>query len=143
MVAGASGPPLTEIGVTFSTVPAGETVIANEAEIEVLAIDVAVTVATEVVVTVAGAVYVTEVVVAALNAPTPESDQLTPSPVESLVTVATMSTTPLALTDAELGERETVTARPEGVPLLPQPTRNPRVPTKTITKKLRTLSSLL
>jgi hypothetical protein len=47
---------LTEIGTTFAVVPAGETVIGNEAFTVGLAIEVATTVATEVVVTVAGAV---------------------------------------------------------------------------------------
>jgi len=73
----------------------------------------------------------------------PESDQLTPLPLESLETVATMFTTPFALTDALFGESEIVIGTPTGVPLPPHPTRNPRVPTKAKTKKLRTLSSLL
>jgi hypothetical protein len=78
-----------------------------------------------------------------LSVPTPESDQLTPALLESLATVATTFTTPLALTLAEVGDSAIVMAIPEGVPLLPHPARNPRVPTKTKTKKLRTLSSLL
>jgi hypothetical protein len=83
------------------------------------------------------------VLVWALSVPTPESVQVTPLPLESLVTVATTFTTPLAFTDAVLGESEIVIAMPAGVPLLLHPTSNPRIPTKTKTKKLRTLSSLL
>jgi hypothetical protein len=47
---------LTEIFTTLAVVPAGETVIGNEAVTEVSATDVATTVATEVAVTLAGAV---------------------------------------------------------------------------------------
>jgi hypothetical protein len=49
-------PRFTEIGTTLAMVPAGETVIGNEAVTAELALEVATTVATDVVVTVAGAV---------------------------------------------------------------------------------------
>jgi hypothetical protein len=64
-------------------------------------------------------------------------------PLESLATLAVMFTLWLAVSDALLGVSVTEIATPDGVPLLPHPTRNPRVPTKIKTKKLRTLSSLL
>jgi hypothetical protein len=90
---------------------------------------------------------VTEVAVCLLNVPTPEdgeTDQVTPLPLESLE--RTIFRFWPALTNALVGESAIVTGTPTGVGVLllfPQPTRNPRVPTKTNTKKLRTLSSLL
>jgi hypothetical protein len=134
---------LTEIGATLAIEPAGDTTIGVEAVTEELATDVATTVASDVPATVAGTVYVTEVELWPLKVPGPLSDQFTPALVVSLTTVATMFTVWPALSESLVGESEIVTARPDGVPLLPHPTRIPRVPTKTKTKKLRTLSSLL
>jgi hypothetical protein len=63
---------------------------------------------------------------------------------ESFATVATIFTTPPSLRDALVGESAMVIGMPDGVPLPPHPTRNPRVPTiAKAKKKLRTLSSLL
>ena len=105
--------------------------------------EVAVTVASESLATLFGAVYVTEVKALLLNVPGPESDQVTPLPLESADNV--MFNDLPALRYALAGESVSVAATPTGVcvPLLPHPIVTARVPTKAKTDKLRTVSSLL
>jgi hypothetical protein len=134
-----TGPPSTEIGCTLDEVPDGETVIWIDAVAAELAIDVAVTETTCVVVTDVGALYTTEVVVAPLSVPTPDKVQFTPWLLESLLTTAVIVEVPPALIDCEEAVKDTLIVNPEGVLLPPpQPTSNPNVATTANPKKLRT-----
>jgi hypothetical protein len=93
--------------------------------------------------TLVGAVYVTEVGVWALNVPMPDSDQLTPLPLESFATVAVRLDVPPGATDVGLADTETVTEMPTGVPLLPpHADRNANPATTNIAENPRTIPPL-
>jgi len=101
-----------DVGVT-ETLMAG-TVICTEFDFDVSVIDVAVSVAVRLLAGAsAGALYVTDVLVALLSDPTPVAGdklQVTPELLGSLLAVAVKSCVVLAATVAELGEMETAIA---------------------------------
>src|ERR1700722_7890704 len=107
-----------------------------------LATEVAVIVAEVALGTLAGAVYVTELVVWALNVPMLESDQLTPLPLESFATVAVMLEVPLGATEVGLADTETVIEMPAGVPPPPHADKKANPATKITAENLRTIPPL-